>query len=140
MLGIDLYKEVLLNGEKYEGKKYKNKDGVIYTVAKIGKEYLIFEQNSPIGVINLNAHENGITGIHEFMLSELEEFKQEVEMTWQECLVKYIENPEKYYMMSINSTGKVSLYKNVIYLGYDMDGVQLTMDKIKNSRWFLCER
>ena len=140
MLGIDLYKEVLLNGEKYEGKKYKNKDGVIYTVAKIGKEYLIFEQNSPIGVINLNAHENGITGIHEFMLSELEEFKQEVEMTWQECLVKYIENPEKYYMMSINSTEKVSLYKNVIYLGYDIDGVQLTMDKIKNSRWFLCER
>ena len=140
MLGIDLYKEVLLNGEKYEGKKYKNKDGVIYTVDKIGEQYHIFEQNSSIGVINLNAHKNGAAGIHEFMLSELEEFKQEVEMPWQECLVKYIENPEKYYMMSINSTGKVSLYKNVIYLGYDIDGVQLTMDKIKNSKWFLCER
>lgn len=140
MLGIDLYKEVLLNGEKYKGKKYKNKDGVIYTVDEIGKQYHIFEQNSSIGVINLNAHKNGAAGIHEFMLSELEEFKQEVEMPWQECLVKYIENSEKYYMMSINSTGKVSLYKNVIYLGYDIDGVQLTMDKIKNSKWFLCER
>ena len=140
MLGIDLYKEVLLNGEKYEGKKYKNKDGEIYTIDKLGKQYHIFEQNSPIGVINLNAHKNGAAGIHEFMLSELEEFKQEVEMTWQECLVKYIENPEKYYMMSIDQKGKINLYKNVIYLGHDINGVQLTMDKIKNSRWFLCDR
>ena len=108
MLGIDLYKEVLLNGEKYKGKMYKNKDGEIYTVEKLGKAYHIFEQNNPIGVINLNAHKNGVVGINEFMLSELEEFKQEVEMTWQECLVKYIENPEKYYMKVITPLGTVN--------------------------------
>ena len=139
MLGIDLYKEVLLNGEKYEGKKYKNKDGVIYTVAKIGKEYLIFEQNSPIGVINLNAHENGITGIHEFMLSELEEFKQEVEMTWQECLVKYIENPEKYYMKAIDKNDIEYKFDSKTHVGFGL-ALPMPITFIKSARWFLCER
>ena len=139
MLGIDLYKEVLLNGEKYEGKMYKNKDGEIYTVDKLGKQYHIFEQNRSLGVINLNAHKNGVVGINEFMLSELEEFKQEVEMTWQECLVKYIENPEKYYMKAITPLGTVNEFTSTTSLGYNY-GSQLTLNQIKISRWFLCER
>ena len=139
MLGIDLYKEVLLNGEKYEVRKYKSKDGKIYTIKKIGKEYLIFEQNSPIGVINLNAHENGIVGIHEFMLSELEEVKQEVEMVWQECLVKYIENPEKYYMKAIDIMGYKFYFTDNSYLGSNSGG-KISMSFIRTSKWFLCER
>ena len=139
MLGIDLYKEVLLNGEKYKDKKYKNKDGEIYTVDKLGKTYYIFEQNHSLGVINLNAHKNGVVGINEFMLSELEEFKQEIEMTWQECLVNYIENPEKYYMKAITPLGTVNEFTNTTSLGYNY-GSQLTLNQIKTSRWFLCER
>ena len=139
MLGIDLYKEVLLNGEKYKGKMYKNKDGEIYTVDKLGKAYHIFEQNHSLGVINLNAHKNGVVGINEFMLSELEEFKQEVEMTWQECLVKYIENPEKYYMKAIGGIGLINIFTNIDDLCYN-SGTPISMNFIKNSRWFLCER
>ena len=140
MLGIDLYKEVLLNGEQYEGKVYISEDETIYYVDVCVDTYAIFKKGENCSVINMESHEDGCVGIDNFMLTELKEVKQEVEMSWQECLVKYIENPEKYYMMSINQKEEVSLYKNVIYLGYDIDGVQLTMDKIKNSRWFLCER
>ena len=139
MLGIDLYKEVLLNGSEYEGRKYKSKDGEIYTINKIGKEYLIFEQNSPIGVINLNAHENGIVGIHEFMLSELEEVKQEVEMVWQECLVKYIENPEKYYMKAIDEDKMIYIFENYATLKGEFD-CGISFEFIKTAKWFLCER
>ena len=139
MLGIDLYKEVLLNGSEYEGRKYKSKDGEIYTINKIGKEYLIFEQNSPIGVINLNAHENGIVGIHEFMLSELEEVKQEVEMVWQECLVKYIENPEKYYMKAINKDGIKYEFDSKTFIGFGL-ALPMPITFIKSVKWFLCER
>lgn len=139
MLGIDLYKEVLLNGEKYEGKMYKSKDGKIYTIKKIGKEYLIFEQNSPIGVININAHKNGIIGIHEFMLSELEEAKQDIEMTWQECLVKYIENPEKYYMKAIGKNDIKYEFDSKTLIGFGVD-LPMPIIFIKSARWFLCER
>ena len=139
MLGIDLYKEVLLNGSEYEGRKYKSKDGEIYTINKIGKEYLIFEQNSPIGVINLNAHENGIVGIHEFMLSELEEVKQEVEMVWQECLVKYIESPEKYYMKAIDEHEMIYLFESYATLKGEFD-CGISFEFIKSAKWFLCER
>ena len=139
MLGIDLYKEVLLNGEKYKGKMYKNKDGEFYTVDKLGKAYHIFEQNHSLGVINLNAHKNGVVGINEFMLSELEEFKPEIEMLWQECLVKYIENPEKYYMKAIGGIGLINIFTNIDDLCYN-SGTPISMNFIKTSRWFLCER
>ena len=139
MLGIDLYKEVLLNGEKYEGKKYKNKDGEIYTVEKLGKAYHIFEQNHSLGVINLNAHENGIFGIHEFMLSELEEIKQEVKMTWQECLVKYIENPEKYYMKAIGKDDIEYKFDSKTLVGFGL-ALPMPITFIKSVKWFLCER
>ena len=139
MLGIDLYKEVLLNGEKYKGKMYKGNNGKTYNIEARGDSYSIFETGKMAGVINMYAHEEGCVGINEFMLAELEEVKQEIEMPWQECLVKYIENPEKYYMKAITPLGTVNEFTSTTSLGYN-SGFQLTLNQIKTSRWFLCER
>ena len=139
MLGIDLYKEVLLNAEKYKGKEYKGNNGKTYTITKSMNEYVLHEIEKSMGVINMDAHENKCIGINEFMLTELEEINQEIEMSWQECLVKYIENPEKYYMKAITPLGTVNEFTSTTSLGYNY-GSQLTLNQIKNSRWFLCER
>ena len=139
MLGIDLYKEVLLNGEKYKDKKYKGNNGKTYTITKSINEYILHEIGNSMGVINMDAYENKCIGINEFMLAELEEIKPEIEMTWQECLVKYIENPEKYYMKAITPLGTVNEFTSTTSLGYNY-GSQLTLNQIKTSRWFLCER
>ena len=80
MLGIDLYKEVLLNGEKYNGKKYKGNNGKIYTITKSMNEYVLHEIEKSMGVINMDTHEDKCIGINEFMLTELEEIKSEIEM------------------------------------------------------------
>ena len=139
MLGIDLYKEVLLNGEKYKGKMYKGGNNKTYYVGARGDSYSIFETDKMASVINMYAHEEGCIGINEFMLTELEEVKPEIEMPWQECLLKYIENPEKYYMKAITPLGTVNEFTSTTSLGYNY-GSQLTLNQIKNSRWFLCER
>ena len=140
MLGIDLYKEVLLNGEKYNGKRYIGSNGKTYSVEARGGVCSILETGKTAGIINMHTHENGCQGINEFMLAELEEIKSEIEMPWQECLVKYIENPEKYYMKAINSiSGIAHEFTSTTSLGYN-SGFQLTLNQIKTSRWFLCER
>ena len=139
MLGIDLYKEVLLNGEKYKGKMYKGNNGKTYNIEARGDSYAIFETGKMAGVINMHTHEEGCRGINEFMLTELEEIKPEIEMPWQECLVKYIENPEKYYMKAIGGVGLANIFTNTDDLCYN-SGTPISMNFIKNSRWFLCER
>ena len=139
MLGIDLYKEVLLNGEKYKGKIYKGNNGKTYNIEARGDSYAIFETGKMAGVINMHTHEEGCRGINEFMLTELEEIKPEIEMPWQECLVKYIENPEKYYMKAIGGVGLANIFTNTDDLCYN-SGTPISMNFIKNSRWFLCER
>ena len=139
MLGIDLYKEILLNGEKYKGKEYKGKNGKTYTITKSMNEYVLHEIEKSMGVINMEAHEDKCIGINEFMLTELEEVKQEIEMPWQECLVKYIENPEKYYMKAIEGIGLINIFTNIDDLCYN-SGTPISMNFIKTSRWFLCER
>ena len=139
MLGIDLYKEVLLNGEKYKGKMYKGNNGKTYNIEARGDSYAIFETGKMAGVINMHTHEEGCRGINEFMLTELEEIKPEIEMPWQECLVKYIENPEKYYMKAIGGVGLANTFTNTDDLCYN-SGTPISMNFIKNSRWFLCER
>ena len=139
MLGIDLYKEVLLNGEKYKGKEYKGGNNKTYYVGARGDSYSIFETDKMASVINMYAHEEGCIGINEFMLTELEEIKSEIEMPWQECLVKYIENPEKYYMKAIGGVGLTNIFTNIDDLCYN-SGTPISMNFIKTSRWFLCER
>ena len=138
MLGIDLYKEVLLNGEKYKGKMYKGNNGKTYNIEARGDSYAIFETGKMAGVINMHTHEEGCRGINEFMLTELEEIKPEIEMPWQECLVKYIENPEKYYMKAVDVV-LANIFTNTDDLCYN-SGTPISMNFIKTSRWFLCER
>ena len=139
MLGIDLYKEVLLNGEKYKDKKYKGNNGKTYTITKSINEYILHEIGNSMGVINMDTYENKCIGINEFMLAELEEIKPEIEIPWQECLVKYIENPEKYYMKAIGGVGLINIFTNIDDLCYN-SGTPISMNFIKTSRWFLCER
>ena len=138
MLGIDLYKEVLLNGEKYNGKKYIGSNGKTYSVEARGGNYSILETGKTAGVINMHTHEEGCRGINEFMLTELEEIKQEIEMPWQECLVKYIENPEKYYMKAVD-VGLANIFTNTDDLCCN-SGTPIRMNFVKSARWFLCER
>ena len=139
MLGIDLYKEVLLNGEKYKGKMYKGNNGKTYNIEARGDSYAIFETGKMAGVINMHTHEEGCRGINEFILTELEEIKPEIEMPWQECLVKYIENPEKYYMKAIGGVGLANIFTNTDDLCCN-SGTPISMNFIKSARWFLCER
>ena len=139
MLGIDLYKEVLLNDEKYNGKRYIGSNGKTYSVEARGGNYSILETGKTAGIINMHTHEKGCQGINEFMLTELEEIKQEIEMSWQECLVKYIENPDKYYVKAIGFDGLINIFTNINDLCYN-SGKPISMNFIKTSRWFLCER
>ena len=139
MLGIDLYKDVLLNGEKYKGKMYRGCNNKTYHVSACGDNHAIFEIGKTASVINISTHEKGCQGINEFMLTELKEVKPEIEMPWQECLVKYIENPEKYYMKAIGGIGLINIFTNIDDLCYN-SGTPISMNFIKNSRWFLCER
>ena len=139
MLGIDLYKEVLLNGEKYKGKRYRGCNNKTYHVSACCDNYAIFETGKTASVINISTHEEGCQGINEFMLTELKEVKPEIEMPWQECLVKYIENPEKYYMKAIGKDDIKYEFDSKTLIGF---GVALPMPIIfiKSARWFLCER
>ena len=138
MLGIDLYKEVLLNGEQYEGKVYISEDETIYYVDVCVDIYAIFKKGAKFSVINMESHEDGCLGIDKFMLTELKEVKQEVEMSWQECLVKYIENPEKYYMKAIDEHKMIHIFENYTTLKGDDCGI--SFEFIKSAKWFLCER
>ena len=139
MLGIDLYKEVLLNGEQYEGKVYISEDETIYYVDVCVDTYAIFKKGENCSVINMESHEDGCVGIDNFMLTELKEVKQEVEMSWQECLVKYIENPEKYYMKAIDEHKMIYIFENYATLKGEFD-CGISFEFIKTAKWFLCER
>ena len=139
MLGIDLYKEVLLNGEQYEGKVYISEDKTIYYVDVCVNTYAIFKKGENCSVINMESHEDGCLGIDNFMLTELNELNQEVEMSWQECLVKYIENPEKYYMKAIDEHKMIHIFENYATLKGEFD-CGISFEFIKTAKWFLCER
>ena len=139
MLGIDLYKEVLLNGEQYEGKVYISEDKTIYYVDVCVNTYAIFKKGENCSVINMESHEDGCLGIDNFMLTELKEVKPEIEMSWQECLVKYIENPEKYYMKAIDKNDIEYKFDSKTLVGFGL-ALPMPITFIKSARWFLCER
>lgn len=139
MLGIDLYKEVLLRGKEYVGKRYKNNKGVVYIVKESGGNYSIFEEGMSVGVINKDMHKNGCFGIENFMLSELTEIKAEIKMSWKECLSNYVEESEKYYLKVIDIHGNIHKITNRYDLMTDA-GIALKVDLFKKAKWYLCER
>lgn len=139
MLGIDLYKEVLLNGEKYKGKEYKDKNGETYHIGIIFDDYSIFRNSDNASMLNCENLKHGCKDIHNFMKSELEEVKQEIEMKWYECIEKYADEPNKYYIKVEDVTAN-SIYTYCCNKLVDDKDNALSLYEIKYCNWYLCER
>lgn len=135
MLGIDLYKEALINGEnsKYFGKKYKVK-GESDSIFTIRYNDIVRDDLTSLFSLDLWWVRK------EFFTNELEEVKQEIEMKWYECIEKYAEEVNKYYIKVEDVAADNNTYTYCCNKLVDDKDNALSLYEIKYCNWYLCER